>query len=99
MIQSIATVSTPTPRRYLVQLCKHFEHKLEVHQEGNEGSIAFSAGTCRLHADSDTLVLQAEAPSEETLAQLQDVVARHLLRFAFRAPPEITWQRKEAVLF
>jgi hypothetical protein len=91
MPQSNATVSTLTPRRFLVQLCKHFEHKLAVTQEADSGSIAFSVGTCRLRSTSDTLVLQAEADSAENLAQLQDVVARHLLRFAFRAPPEIVW--------
>jgi hypothetical protein len=92
MPNSVATVPTTTPRRYMVQLCKHFEHKLPVHQEGSEGRIDFSIGTCRLEATTDALVLRAEAEDTDSLSKLQDVVARHLVRFAFRAPPEAVWQ-------
>jgi hypothetical protein len=92
MFHSTATVTTLTPRRYLVQLCKHFEHRLEVSQTDNAGRIVFPVGICALQAAGDTLELQACAATQDALAQLQDVVARHLLRFAFRDPPAIAWQ-------
>jgi hypothetical protein len=91
MPTSIAHVQTELPRRYLGQLCKHFEHKLPVTLEEARGHIAFSFGTCTLTTTDGTLVLQAEAADPESLARTEDVVARHLLRFAFRAPPEIVW--------
>jgi hypothetical protein len=45
-----------------------------------------------MQATDDTLVLRAEAADTDTLGKLQDVVARHLVRFAFRAAPEVVWQ-------
>jgi hypothetical protein len=92
MLNSVAVVQTATPKRFMVQLCKHFEHKLPVSQDGSEGRIEFSIGTCRMQATDDTLVLRAEAADTDTLGKLQDVVARHLVRFAFRAAPEVVWQ-------
>lgn len=91
MLHSIARVGTEMPKRYLSQLCKHFEHKLPVTLAESTGHIAYPSGTCALSIEPDTLVMQVEAANAEALATLQDVVARHLLRFAFRQPPEIVW--------
>lgn len=88
---SIAEVRTELPRRYMSQLCKHFEHKLPVTLGEERGQIAFSFGTCLLRIAEGTLVLEAHADDADNLAKTEDVVARHLLRFAFRAPPEIVW--------
>ncbi len=91
---SEARVTTEMASRYLGQLCKHFEHKLPVTYEGQHGTIAFSAGACILDAvDANTLILRVEAGDETALPGLQDVVARHLERFAFRDKPEIVWTR------
>jgi len=91
MLHSEARVALESPGRYLGQLCKHFAHKLPVTLEEKQGSITFAMGTCRLRVDEGLLVLRAEAEVAEDLERLQDVVARHLLRFAFRTPPEIKW--------
>jgi hypothetical protein len=92
MAAATARVATELPRRYMTQLCKHFEHRLAVSYDDTQGQIAFQAGVCRLAVEPDALVMTVEAPDEAALPQLQDVVARHLLRFAFREPPEIVWQ-------
>jgi hypothetical protein len=97
MPTSRSRVATTVPRRYLGQLCKHFEHKLPVTLDAASGSIAFSAGLCSLSTETDALVMQVDAADDEGLARLEDVVARHLLRFAFREPPEIVWTRVEPV--
>jgi len=89
---SIAQVQTELPRRYMSQLCKHFEHKLPVTLEESRGQIAFPFGTCLLSVDDHQLILQAHAEDAENLAKTEDVVARHLLRFAFREPPLIAWR-------
>ncbi|HEX3348129.1 MAG TPA: DUF2218 domain-containing protein [Acetobacteraceae bacterium] len=91
MPSSEAHVAMATPTRYLTQLCKHFEHRLPVTHDGAAGRIAFEAGTCDLRASADALVMRCDAADDEALARVQDVVARHLLRFAFRDPPEIVW--------
>jgi hypothetical protein len=90
---SRADVTTDEPSRYLQQLCKHFAHKLPVEVSPEAGSIEFSIGTMRGRTETGRLVLTAEADDEERLAKLEDVIARHLVRFMFRAPPTIAWTR------
>jgi uncharacterized protein len=92
MPTSTARVATETPGRYLGQLCKHFEHKLPVAFTPTHGQISFDFGVCVLDAEAGTLVMRAEAEDAESLAKTQEVVARHLERFAFREPPQIVWE-------
>jgi hypothetical protein len=90
---SEARVPTAVPRRYLAQLCKHFQHKLPVTFDEGHGRITFPAGTCSLDAasESSALLMRVTAEDETALATLEGVVARHLERFAFRERPEIRW--------
>lgn len=92
--QSEARIPTPMPRRYLGQLCKHFQHKLPVVLDEWQGRIEFPAGVCELDAETGfTLVLRVRASDEQSLTTVEDVVARHLIRFAFREPIEVAWTR------
>ena len=81
------------PSRCLTQLCKHFEHKLPVALAEGRGRIEFSGGVCALKAGDEALVMRLSAGDETALAGLEDVVARHLLRFAFREKPDVHWTR------
>nr|WP_294547991.1 DUF2218 domain-containing protein [uncultured Rhodopila sp.] len=92
MNRSTAEIATPLANRYLTQLCKHFQHKLPVTLEDASGHIAFSIGDCRLSAADERLTLSLDSPGDAQLTQLQDVVARHLLRFAFRETMQIVWR-------
>jgi hypothetical protein len=94
MKHSEAQVKTQRASIYLQQLCKHFAHRLPVEFTPERGQIVFSVGTCRLVADPGVLTLHAEAADDAQLVQLQDVVVQHLLRFAFRDPPTVTWTAK-----
>ena len=47
-LTSTATVVTPKAAGYAAQLAKHFAHRIPARFEGDEGEIAFQAGTCRL---------------------------------------------------
>jgi uncharacterized protein len=96
IIQSVAKVVTPEASRYLQQLCKHFQHKRPVVFDERSGHIDFPIGNCRLSATDDLLTLSLSAPDDARMADLKDVVARHLLRFAFRDPPEIEWSEEDA---
>ena len=87
-----ARVETDRASSYLQQLCKHFAHKLAVEFTPEKGRIEFSIGTCRLAAKDRVLTLDAEAQDDATLTQLQGVVDRHLLRFAFREEMRIEWK-------
>jgi hypothetical protein len=90
-VGSVATVATPNASRYLQQLCKHFQHKLPVTFDPHSGKITYSIGDCSLIAGDGGLTLFATAPDAARLEQLQDVVVRHLLRFAFREDMRIAW--------
>ena len=95
-LTSSATVTTPKAAGYAAQLAKHFAHQIPAHFEGSDGEIVFTAGTCRLHAEGDVLTMTVAAATPEAIAQLQDVVTRHLARFAFRDELAIDWQPARA---
>jgi hypothetical protein len=92
-MDSVATVNTPLASRYLTQLCKHFEHKLPVTHGDGQGRIPFSAGECLLFSKDGVLTLTVNATDEAGLAQLENVVERHLVRFAFREELGLSWHR------
>jgi uncharacterized protein len=96
MTNGIARVETERASIYLQQLCKHFAHKLPVTFTPEKGQITFSIGICRLEASDGILVLGAEAEDDTKLTQLQGVIDKHLLRFAFRDPPTIEWGTVDA---
>ena len=89
----MATARVPTERasRYLQQLCKHFGHKLPVTFDAGHGRAVFPFGECVLRAEGGLLAITATAASEADLEQLKGVIARHLLRFAFREELRVAW--------
>jgi len=91
-VQARAEVATAHAARYLAQMCKHFEHKRPVTFDERNGHIAFTAGDCRLEAGPGALTLTVAAADEAGRAGLEDVVARHLVRFAFREDLHLDWQ-------
>ena len=92
-LSSVARVATDKAARYMGQLCKHFAHKIPATFDADSGRIEFSIGVCELAVAKDALVLHVTAADAETLAQMEDVVARHLVRFGFRDELVVTWQR------
>jgi hypothetical protein len=92
-MQAFASIETPNAKRYLSQFCKHFAHKTEVElADSNEaGAVTFSIGICRLHADATTLTLALTPTTPDDKTNLQSVVERHLIRFAFREDIAFTW--------
>lgn len=91
MMTSTAHVSSDRASIYLQQLCKHFAHKLSVEFTREKGEIRFGIGTCSLAAQGDDLAMTVAAENAGKIADLQDVVGRHLMRFAFKAPTTISW--------
>ena len=60
-----------------------------------QGRIDFPMGVCTLDAAAlpGTLLMRATAADEDSLAKLEEVVGRHLERFAFREPLTVHWER------
>lgn len=85
MPRSMALVPTANGSRYLQQLCKHWGHKFTVSFDPHQGRIDFGPDEAlALVARVDGLELTVSVPEAEPLAPMEQVVADHLLRFAFR---------------
>ena len=89
MPESSATVRTASAEKYLVQLCKHFAHKIAVEYGEGRGRARFPWGLCLMEATPDALVLRCQAEDAEALARVEAVLVDHLQRFAWREKPEI----------
>lgn len=97
-VTSAAEAATEHAARYLVQLCKHFRHKCPDTawaEDGSTGRIVLPIGECRLAASPAALSIAVTAAGPEPLATLEDVIARHLVRFAFREPLALAWRPLE----
>ena len=101
---STAKVPTSNASRYLQQVCKHWQHNLEVEYDAERGTIRFprdargadwpSDGLVKLTAHPEQLECRIEASAEGQLEGLQGALARHVDRFAFReAPLPFDWSR------
>jgi len=93
-MQSHARLNTDKASRYMTQLAKHWSHKFVVTFDETTARIPLPIGDCRMVADATGLDVTVEAASLDGLAKLEDVVAEHLLRFAFRENVEtLAWTR------
>jgi predicted O-methyltransferase YrrM len=87
-----ARVATARPGRYLKQLVSHMGHKATTSLTADgRGSITVASGTCTLTPTPDYLELTATAVDTEALARVQDVIARHLVRFATQEELVVEW--------
>lgn len=84
ILTTSAYVETTRGAHYAAQLCKHFAHKVETSFHDGIGECRFSCGKARLVPGDAGLAIDIEAPSRDELAETQDVIERHLVRFAFR---------------
>lgn len=92
MPSSEARIPTEHASKYLQQLCKHFGHRIPATFDAEKGRLTFEMGSTTLAAEPALLVLRNEAPEAAGLARLEEVVASHLVRFAFREELTIDWR-------
>lgn len=91
-MEAIAQITTARAQQYLRQLCRHFAHKVPATCDEHQGQVQFALGSCVLSADAQTLRLHLQADDPAALAQLKEIVGRHLQRFAFRETLTLNWQ-------
>ncbi len=89
---SDARVATEHASRYLQQLCKHWSHKFAVTFDPAHGVVPFGEATCTFDATPEALLMRLEAAPGE-IARMEEVVTKHLERFAFREALDIRWAR------
>ncbi|MFT4180482.1 MAG: DUF2218 domain-containing protein [Rhizobium sp.] len=89
---SVSSVKTEHASRYLQQLCKHWSHKFTIDFNETAGKVPFNPETSLdLAADASTLRMTLHAGKAEDLERMQNVVADHLKRFAFREELDVVW--------
>ena len=93
MPESRAEVSTENASRYLQQLCKHWAHKFPVEFTPEHGEITLPSGVTVLDAKSEALLVTLRAEEAASLERLEQVVADHVVRFAFREELVFDWKR------
>ena len=94
MTSATAIIHTTSGSRYLQQLCKHWSHKFDTAFDASQGRVALPIGTAEMAASPKALTVTCTAPQADNLPRLEQVVADHLNRFAFReAPLQFDWRR------
>lgn len=92
MPTSTAEIITSRPARYVKQLVSHLGVKAAAGLAGDgRGTITLDAGTCVLRPAGDRLELIAAAADLPALAQVQDVVGGHLVRFGAGEDLAVDW--------
>ncbi|WP_010546319.1 DUF2218 domain-containing protein [Sphingomonas elodea] len=89
-----ALVPTEHASRYLQQVCKHWQHNLQVEFTRENGTVIFPKDARGAAHPGDAVVtfnvaatgleVRIDATSQEQLDGLKGAVVRHLDRFAFR---------------
>ena len=96
MFTTTGYVKTDKASKYLIQLCKHFAHKVEVNLDDTTGNVAFPMGPCTIKADNDRLTFAGQSHKPEGIESMKGVIVVHLDKFAWReAPLEYHWEDSE----
>ncbi|NTJ65250.1 DUF2218 domain-containing protein [Agrobacterium rhizogenes] len=92
MATSVSNVKTEHASRYLQQLCKHWSHRFSVEFDAAAGQVPFSPeNVLDLAVEPGNLVMTLTVEKPEDLEHMQNVVAEHLKRFAFREELDVSW--------
>ena len=94
MHTATAVVATDSPARYAKQLLAHLGRKNSVEpvpDDPDGGRLVFAYGSGTVRVEDGRLVLEAAADDAESLARVQDGLARHLVRFGARRELTVDW--------
>lgn len=92
MLTSTADVATDAAARYAKQLASHLGRKATVERLPDGAyRLVIGSGEGVLKPGADRLVMRASAPDTAALANVQDVLGRHLERFGQRVGLTVVW--------
>lgn len=94
-LQSYTKIYTKEGSAYIRKLCRHFVHKVPVSYTETAGKAEFPFGICVMGADDESLTFTINANSSEELDRAEDVLVRHLEKFAYKENLDINWTRNE----
>ncbi|MGC3992867.1 MAG: DUF2218 domain-containing protein [Propionicimonas sp.] len=94
-ILSTGTVATDRPARYGKQLTAHLSrrHGGEWDEDAATGWINFGDGRAVLTTADGVLTITVDSPDEETAGRIEEVIERHLVRFATQDELAVSWAR------
>lgn len=81
-MESHASVSIARPARYAKQLANHLSHKIQSTPTDTGWDLVFRQGTASIVVTENTIEFSTTAGTDEDTAFIQDVLARHLKKFA-----------------
>lgn len=94
-LETTARVATDRPARYGKQLTSHMSRKCATTwDDADGGTIEFTGGTATLTCTDDSLDIRLTADADK-LDLLEDVVGRHLVRFATKDTLIVPWVRAD----
>ena len=92
-LDSRAEVVTDRPERWAKQLVSHLSHKAPHAQTERGDELTIGDGLGVVSVQPGFVVLEAHANSDEMLARVEDVLGRHLERFAEKDGLAVSWSR------
>lgn len=93
ILSSFASINTHRPERWAKQLVSHLGRRIPVESTPDGDVLSIGNGQGFVSIKDGSLVLRAKAPDAESLSGVEDVLARHLERFAARETLKVTWIR------
>jgi hypothetical protein len=90
---STARVAIERPERWAKQLVSHLGHKAVVAETEQGSKLTLTVGVGLVSVADGCVVLEAEAPDEESLAKVENVLGGHLERFAHEQEIKVIWTR------
>ena len=84
MLKATSQFETERASRYLVQMSKHFAHKIEVTWDETDAHAALPTGAATMHAGDGRLRFEVEAATPAELERAKLIIEQHIVRFAFR---------------
>lgn len=93
MLHTSAKLTIDRPERYAKQLAAHISHKAQDSSEADGvTTITFGfGGSGTISVNSDSVLLTAQAETQENLETAQNVLGRHLLKFAKLEDKSLDW--------
>jgi hypothetical protein len=92
-LSSRAEVPTDRPERWAKQLVSHLSNRLEPREVPNGHAFDIGDAEGRVLVEPGRVVLTAVADDEDSLARVEDVLGRHLERFAEKEDLKVDWRR------
>ena len=93
LLSSFASINTDRPQRWATQLVSHLGHKVPVESTHDGYVLPIGNGLGCVSVKDDVLLLKASATDVESLEHVENVLARHLERFAAREGLSVDWTR------